>query len=94
MALKIISIKTDDEIESCFSVVSQLRPHIKEKDFLKLISNQFEKGYLLTAVVSDDVIVTVAGYHFRENLAWGKYLYVEDLVSDQNQRAAGLGHML
>lgn len=94
MSLKIISIKTDDEIQSCFSVVSQLRPHIKEKEFLKIICHQFENGYQLAAVVLEDCVVAVAGYHFRENLAWGKYLYVEDLVSEQKKRSTGLGHML
>ena len=53
MALKIIPIKSDDEIQACFNVVSQLRPYIKEKEFFKVICNQFKKGYQLTAVVSD-----------------------------------------
>ncbi len=94
MALKIISIKTDDEIKLCFNVVSQLRPHIKEKEFLNVICSQFENGYQLAAVVSEDSVVAVAGFHLRENLAWGKYLYIEDLVSDQKQRSTGLGQML
>lgn len=94
MTLKIISIKKDDEIQACFSVVSQLRPHIKEKEFLNIICHQIENGYQIAAVVSEDCVVAVAGYHFRENLAWGKYLYVEDLVSEQKQRSTGLGHML
>ena len=59
-----------------------------------MISNQFKKGYQLAAVVSEDNVVAVAGYHIRENLAWGKHLYVEDLVSDEKQRSTGLGHML
>ena len=94
MALKIVPIKSDDEIQACFNVVYQLRPHIKEKEFLKVICRQFENGYQLSAVVSEDNIVAVAGYSIRENLAWGKYLYVEDLVSDQKKRSAGLGSML
>lgn len=87
-------MNTDEEIQACFSVVSQLRPHINKNDFLGTIRSQFEKGYQLAAAISKNDVVAVAGFYIRENLAWGKYFYVEDLVSEQKQRSNGLGHML
>lgn len=85
---------TDEEIQACFSVLAQLRPHVKEDVFLSIIRSQFKKGYQLAAVILNNNVVAVAGFHLRENLAWGKYLYIEDLVSEQTQRSTGLGHVL
>ena len=94
MTVKVITINTDEEIQACFRVLAQLRPHLKEEAFINTIRAQFNKGYQLAAVTSKSDVVAVAGFHLRENLAWGKYLYVEDLVSEQDQRSTGLGHIL
>lgn len=101
LTLKIITIETDEEIQACFNVLLQLRPQLKENKFLSVIRSQFKRGYQLAAVVSEDkskalkdTVVAVAGFHFQENLAWSKYLYVEDLVTDENQRSLGAGKKL
>lgn len=95
MTLKIITVETDKDIQACFDVLSQLRTEIKEENFLSTVRKQYNRGYQLTSVKSDDgTVVAVAGFHFQENLAWGKHLYIEDLVTDENKRSNGVGHML
>ena len=94
MTLKIITVETDKDIHACFSVLSQLRTEIKEEKFLSIVRKQYKRGYQLTSVKSDGAVIAVAGFHFQENLAWGKHLYIEDLVTDKNQRSIGVGHML
>lgn len=95
MTLKIITVETDKDIQACFDVLSQLRTEIKEENFLSTVRKQYNRGYQLTSVKSDDgAVVAVAGFHFQENLAWGKHLYIEDLVTDENKRSNGVGHML
>lgn len=90
----IIKIKTEDEIQACFSVLAQLRPHIKAEDFVEQILSQFKRGYQLAAVLVDNSIMAVAGYRYSENLAWGKYLYIEDLITHQQNRSHGYGAKL
>lgn len=92
--LEIRKIKTDAEIYSCFKVMSQLRPDIKEQVFVNLIRNQYPMGYQLVAVLSDDNVVAVAGFRILENLAWGKFLCVDELVTDKLQRSTGVGKKL
>lgn len=94
MTFKIIKIETDDEIHACFDVLSQLRPSIKKSEFLKQIRNQYKRGYLLAALMLDGDVIAVAGFHLKENLAWGKHLYVEDLITEQTQRSNGFGKKL
>ena len=44
--------------------------------------------------LDENSIVAVAGYHISENLAWGKFLYVEDLITNQKNRSQGFGKQL
>lgn len=87
-------MQTDEEIQACFNVMSQLRAHLNEKEFVGKIRHLFENGYQLAAVLSEDNVMAVAGFHLGENLAWGKFLYIDDLVTDQSQRSNGMGKIL
>ena len=66
---EIIKIKTKDEIQACFIVLAQLRPHIKAEEFVERVLAQYQRGYQLAAVLDDNSIMAVAGYHVSENLA-------------------------
>jgi GNAT superfamily N-acetyltransferase len=92
--MQIYLATTDDEIEKCFPVVVQLRSHIKQSDFLPLIKKQMQTGYQLAFVESNGNLLSVAGFRIANNLAWGKYLYIDDLVSDENHRSKGAGKKL
>ncbi len=87
-------METNNNIQSCFAVMSQLRTNIKENEFIETIRQQFENGYQLVAVLSDDSVVAVSGFYIRKNLAWGKFLYIDDLITDEKQRSGGFGKML
>lgn len=39
-------------------------------------------------------VVAVAGFIIGHKLAWGKHLYLDDLVSDDNNRSTGAGQAL
>ena len=91
---EIIKIKAVAEIQACVTVLAQLRPHIKAEEFLERVLLQYQRGYQLAAVVESDSIMAVAGYHISENLAWDKFLYVEDLVTEQKNRSQGYGKQL
>jgi GNAT superfamily N-acetyltransferase len=91
-----ISIVTSDtEIAACYPVMSELRPHIAEGAFVECVRRLQAGGYRLVCLRHDDgVPVAVAGIRSGENLAWGRFLYVEDLVSAPDQRSKGYGARL
>jgi hypothetical protein len=94
MSTNIFLATTDEEINNCYHVMSELRPHVKPEEFLGRIRRQAAiAGYRLACVVEGDV-KAVAGFRISENLAWGKYLYVDDLVSKSNDRSKGHGGAL
>ncbi|MEL6502078.1 MAG: GNAT family N-acetyltransferase, partial [Cyanobacteria bacterium J06623_1] len=67
------------EIELCFPVIVQLRPHLQANNFVDRIQTQMKTGYHLAYIQAPEV-VGVAGFNLGNNLAWGKYLYIADLV--------------
>jgi GNAT superfamily N-acetyltransferase len=86
--------ETDAELEKCFPVLLQLRPHLEFVSFLDQVRRQQEQGYQLAFLEEADVLHGVIGFRIGENLAWGKYLYVYDLVVDENVRSRGYGQHL
>jgi len=84
----------EPEIRRCCSVLRQLRPHLDECAMMKQIVRQQAAGYLLAYCESENVIRSVAGYRYGENLAYGKYMYVDDLVTNSDDRSKGFGKLL
>lgn len=85
---------TDAEIAACYPVMLALRPHIAEKHFLSLFQRQENTGYQLAFVQEAAGVVAVAGFRVSENLAWGRFLYVDDLVTHPAHRSKGHGSNL
>ena len=78
----------------CFPVMRQLRPHLNEADFVERISAQRRQGYQLLAAVVDRRPAALAGFRVIENLAWGRFVYIDDLVTDEACRSQGYGALL
>lgn len=85
---------TDTEINTCYTVMHELRPHLDETEFVSRVRTQQQAGYQLAYLQEAGSPVAVAGFRLGESLAWGKYLYVDDLATASNQRSRGFGAAL
>ncbi len=85
---------TREDIQRCFSVMAELRPHLVEVGFLSRVRRQQEAGYHLAFLTDKKIVKAVAGYRFSESLSWGKFLYVDDLVTAERFRSCGHGQRL
>lgn len=85
---------TDDEIQSCYPVMAQLRPHVPAGEFLARVRHQESIADYKLAYVKDGNVKAVAGFRVSECLAWGKFLYVDDLVAKHDERSKGYGGKL
>lgn len=84
--------KTKREIAATYEVMRQLRPKLSEAEFLSLVGEFGKKyGYGLMALKVKGQVRCVAGFRVCESLGWGKYLYVDELVTDSRSRSHGLG---
>jgi len=74
--------------------MSQLRPHLREAEFVERVGRQHSQGYHLGYLEADLQIRAVAGYRFFDTLAWGRICYVDDLVTDSESRSQSFGRTL
>ncbi|MEJ2362422.1 MAG: GNAT family N-acetyltransferase [Gammaproteobacteria bacterium] len=94
MSVEIKSVKSDKEIAACFSVMAQLRPHLIRDEFVSRVRSQMQEGYRMACALDAGEVAAVAGYRIQHGLSWGKYLYVDDLVTDADRRSRGIGKAL
>ncbi|HXU35918.1 MAG TPA: GNAT family N-acetyltransferase [Blastocatellia bacterium] len=89
-------MNTDAEIRATYPVMSQLRSHLSEDQYLAAVRRQEDNGnYRIAAVVDDaGVAKCVAGYRLTECLCWGKFMYVDDLVTDEQARSEHYGQKM
>jgi GNAT superfamily N-acetyltransferase len=90
----IIIAATDEEVAACYPVMAELRPHISADEFVERIKHQTQIADYRLVCLIDGEVKAVAGYRISQNLAWGNFLYVDDLVSKSNDRAKGYGGAL
>ena len=80
-----------DSLSGCHPVMVQLRPHLTTDDFVTQSLRQMQDGYRLARAEVAGKVVALAGYRIMENLAWGRFLYVDDLVTAEGARSHGVG---
>lgn len=94
MTFKIQEALSEAQVTACYPVMHQLRPALTADEFLRRVALQRAQGYRLAFLEVDGVIACVAGFRVSHCLAWGKFLYVDDLVTDNAQRSKGCGKAL
>jgi GNAT superfamily N-acetyltransferase len=58
------------------------------------VQQQMTDGYRLAYVEAADSVASVAGYRILRNLTYGKFLYVDDLVTRADQKRTGYAGQL
>ncbi len=69
---------TDREVDACFPVMAQLRPHLARSEFVARVRRQMADGYRLAYLLEGSTVRTVAGYR----------------VGDESRRSRGCGKAL
>lgn len=91
----VLLAESDAEIAACYPVMAQLRPHLVEGEFVDRVRRQAKNhGYRLAYIATDGRPAAMAGFRIAECLAWSKFMYVDDLVTDERLRSRGMGQAL
>ncbi|WP_105201232.1 GNAT family N-acetyltransferase [Pseudoalteromonas sp. T1lg10] len=77
--------------DKVLDVLLQLRPQYSRESLHVQIEKQKAQGYQLVYVISEGEVLAVAGFSIGEKLAWGKHIYIEDLVTNEAYRSKGVG---
>ena len=94
MTTDILFAETDEAIQRCFPAMQVLRPHLVADEFVACVRRQEQEGYRLVFLQDQGAVKSVAGFRFREHLAWGKTLYIDDFVTLPGELRKGYGGRL
>ncbi|HEX8263928.1 MAG TPA: GNAT family N-acetyltransferase [Pyrinomonadaceae bacterium] len=91
---KINLTRTDEEIQNCYPVMAELRPHLASDEFLAQVKRQMNESNFKLVYLDDEGVKAVGGFRIAEWLAGGKYLEIEDLAVKSGMRSKGYGGAL
>ena len=90
-----IRVVGEADIAACYALMRALRPQLSsEAEFIERWRRQSEQGYAIVALWRAQRPVALAGFRVQENLVHGRFLYVDDLVTDESERRHGHGARL
>lgn len=88
-------IESPQDLRACLPLMRELRPHLdQEADFIERVDRMRANGYRLLAAMDAGRAVALAGYRLQENLIYGRFLYVDDLVVADGRRGERWGARL
>ena len=89
--MEVFLLKSQAELPAIAEVLLQLRPQYTLDSLIHQIQKQQKSGYQIAYVKSDNNILCVAGFVVGEKIAWGKHIYIDDLVTNEKFRSTGVG---
>jgi len=92
--MKIELVTLEKDFSEAAEILVQLRPQYSLEAMVAQIKKQQESGYQIACARIDEKMVSVAGFVVCEKLAWGKHIYIDDLVTDEANRSTGAGTAL
>ncbi|QKF67273.1 hypothetical protein AVENP_1727 [Arcobacter venerupis] len=89
-----IKIASEEEIKYCYTLMHQIREDLSENDFFSMIAEQIKNGYQVIYVTENNQIICVVGFNILQKLSWGKYLYIEDFVTEKSAQYSSAAKVL
>ncbi|MCQ9427215.1 GNAT family N-acetyltransferase [Pseudomonas sp. LJDD11] len=90
-----LHLEDPQALAASFGLMRVLRPHLDNADaYVAQLQRQAGQGYRLLAAMQDAQIVGLAGYRELENLLYGRFVYVDDLLISPALQRSGLGGQL
>ena len=92
MEIKLAS--TENDIQKCFDVLLELRPHLIQHSFIQTIQEMLAEGYTLAFIEEQEKAVAAVGFRYLQFLYNGKHIYIDDLSTLPAFRGKGYASIL
>ena len=93
-AIEIRECLTPGEIAAAYPVMHQLRESLDLDAYLYRVGRARTQGYRLFCGLMNERIVAAIGLRLQDDLCWGRNLYVDDLVVDDEYRGRRIGEAM
>lgn len=88
-------LTNEHEWTEAFVIMRQLRTHLDLDAYLDLVRESYIKeGYHLLALYDQNKMSALAGFMPMTTLYYGRFIWVCDLVTDEDKRSQGYGEKL
>ena len=95
MAYTLEHLEDNAAFAASFELMRVLRPHLTTPAaYVAQLERQAAQGYRLLAAWNGTQVVGLAGYRTLENLLYGRFIYVDDLVVSPDLQRGGMGARL
>ena len=91
MTMSVSIAKSDTELRKISELLRHLRPAFDTEGLISQVREQMQSGYQVAYVESGGEVLCAAGFVVGQKLAWGKHIYVDDLVTSEHHRSRGAG---
>jgi len=81
----------DTDLDAIADVMLELRTTYTKTALIERVREQMRQGYRVAWVEADGEVLCVAGFVVGLKLAWGRHVYVDDLVTAERHRSTGAG---
>ena len=92
--MQVLFLEENEDFDPVMDVLIQLRPTFNRESITAQVKKQLEQGYRVVYVKSEGKILAAAGFVVGEKLAWGKHIYIDDLITIESHRSKGAGALL
>ncbi|GGM29663.1 GNAT family N-acetyltransferase [Pseudomonas asuensis] len=90
-----LHLEHEAQQRKAFELMLVLRPHLEDADtFVQQLARQASQGYRLYGAFEGNEVIGLIGFRELENLLYGHFTYVDDLVVATSRRQLGIGAAL
>lgn len=94
MSMTVALAESEADLRRVSAVLRQLRDSFDDRTLIQQIKTQQREGYRIAYVESGGEVLCVAGFVVATKLAWGRHIYVDDLVTAETRRSEGAGAVM
>lgn len=88
--MQIQNVQTEKDILKCWKALKELRPHLVEANFPRLIKDMMAEGYQLAFIEGNaGYAESVVGFRYLQFTFCGKHFYIDDLSTLPEARGKG-----
>jgi GNAT superfamily N-acetyltransferase len=87
-------IFTAEEMLQQLPLLQQLYPDMTKEKYETLLRDMIPHGYSQVVVLDGDKCVGLSGIWFNTKLWTGKYIELDNVVTDKNHRSKGVGKLI
>ncbi len=87
-------INSEKEMLSHFSKLKELSPYLTLSQFKVMLKDMLKHGYRMAGVYDTKKCVGISGFWISTKIYSGKYVELDNVITDKKYRSMGLGKML